>query len=301
MKPMKLTSIMMMLLLSWGVSAQGQFFDDIYYSSKSEDKEKEEVEKPVKEVQEEEEIATDMTSDEYDLTSTYTRSGASLEEERDVDEYNRRYSDYPEDEWEEVEQDTGPVNTKVSVEPERRSDLEYSERIIRYHSPSKISIVGADQVDLYVDDGYYAYDYATDYSGGITNVSVNLNFGSPWYSWGWYDPWYYPWGGYYSSWWYRPYHWGWGGWYAGWYDPWYDPWWGPSWGWGGWYAGWHGGWGYTDVPDIPEVRDVHPDMPAIYGVTALILPDAMPEQYGVRGVMPGVILQETRPLCVAKV
>lgn len=57
----------------------------------------------------------------------------------------------------------------------------------------------------------------------------------------------------------------------------------------------------TDVPDIPEVRDVHPDMPAIYGVTVLILPDAMPEQYGVRGVMPGVILQETRPLCVAKV
>ena len=215
MKPMKLTSIMMMLLLSWGVSAQGQFFDDIYYSSKSEDKEKEVVEKPVEEVQEEEEIATDMTSDEYDLTSTYTRSGASLEEERDVDEYNRRYSDYPEDEWEEVEQDTDPVKTKVSVEPERRSDLEYSERIIRYHSPSKISIVGADQVDLYVDDGYYAYDYATDYSGGITNVSVNLNFGSPWYSWGWYDPWYYPWGGYYSSWWYRPYYWGWSGWYAG--------------------------------------------------------------------------------------
>ena len=100
--------------------------------------------------------------------------------------------------------------------------MEYSERIIRYHSPSKISIVGADQVDLYLENGYYAYDYDTDYSNGTTNVSVNLNFGSPWYSWGWYDPWFYnPWG-YYSSWWYRPYYWGWGGWYAGYYSPWYD-------------------------------------------------------------------------------
>ena len=50
MKPMKLTSIMVMLLLSWSVSAQGQFFDDIYYSSKSEDKEQEEVEENVEEV-----------------------------------------------------------------------------------------------------------------------------------------------------------------------------------------------------------------------------------------------------------
>lgn len=66
---------------------------------------------------------------------------------------------------------------------------------------------GADQVDLYLSDGYYGYGYDTDYSNGNANVSVNVNIGNGWG--GYYDPWY--------SGWY-------GGWYGGWYDPWiYSP------------------------------------------------------------------------------
>ena len=185
MKPKRLTSMMMMLLFSFGTVAQAQFFDDIYYSA-DKSKEKQEVESSVEEEQNREEEATEVASDEPVPASSYMRSNSALEEERDVDEYNRRYSDYPEDTSEYAddgmaytEDDSEPVKTKITVEPERTSDLEYSERIIRYHSPSKISIVGADQVDLYVDDGYYAYDYDTDYSDGITIESVNLNFGSP--------------------------------------------------------------------------------------------------------------------------
>ena len=235
MKPKKLTSLMVMLLLALNATGQEQFFDDVYYSS-NQSKEEASVEKNIKEEEKNDDLDAEPT--ETVLPSSYTRS--DIEEERDVDEYNRRYSGYDDEayaEEEEVAQE--PEKTQVKVESDRRSDLEYSERIIRYHSPSKISIVGADQVDLYLEDGYYAYDYDTDYSNGTTNVSVNLNFGSPWYSWGWYDPWFYnPWG-YYSSWWYRPYYWGWGGWYAGYYSPWYDPWWGPSWGWG--YYGYYGG------------------------------------------------------------
>ena len=226
---------MVMLLLALNATGQEQFFDDVYYSS-NQSKEEASVEKNIKEEEKNDDLDAEPT--ETVLPSSYTRS--DIEEERDVDEYNRRYSGYDDEayaEEEEVAQE--PEKTQVKVESDRRSDLEYSERIIRYHSPSKISIVGADQVDLYLEDGYYAYDYDTDYSNGTTNVSVNLNFGSPWYSWGWYDPWFYnPWG-YYSSWWYRPYYCGWGGWYAGYYSPWYDPWWGPSWGWG--YYGYYGG------------------------------------------------------------
>lgn len=107
------------------------------------------------------------------------------DEERDVDEYNRRYTSvdveepYDEDSDGEIlaEYNDDMDNEKTVAsdsKKERRSDTEYTERIIRYHSPSKITIAGADQVDLYLSDGYYAYGYDTDYSNGSTNVSVNV-------------------------------------------------------------------------------------------------------------------------------
>ena len=168
-----------------------------------------------------------------------------------MDEYNRRYTSV---EVEEPYREDDSVIYEDSDEnessSERRSDTEYTERIIRYHSPSKITIAGADQVDLYLSDGYYGYGYDTDYSNGSANVNFNINvgngWGSPWYT-GWYDPWFYS----YSPWWtyssrfYGPswgFGWGWGGFYAGYYSPWYDPWYGPSWGWGGGY--WGGHWGH---------------------------------------------------------
>ena len=252
MKPTKLTSWMMMLIfVLGGTTAKAQYFDDVYYTSKKKIANKEVANKQVKHSYYNE----NEYSEEPTLLSSYNRSSSYNDYDRSVDEYNRRYSSN--DEWYDDDyryQDN--KKTKVTVVPERRSDLEYSERIVRYHSPSKITIVGADQVDLYMNDGYYSYDYATDYYGGASNVSVNINLGSPWYSWGgWYDPWFYrPWG-YYSSWWYRPYSWGWNRWYAGWYDPWYDPWWGSSWSWGGWYGGWYGSyWGGWHHPHLSLIH-----------------------------------------------
>ena len=206
----------------------------------------------LKEKTEEKVIQPKEDAERTTMTSTYStskRKSAVSDEERDVDEYNRRYTSvdveepYDEDSDGEVlaEYNDDMDNEKTVAsdsKKERRSDTEYTERIIRYHSPSKITIAGADQVDLYLSDGYYAYGYDTDYSNGSTNVSVNVNIGNGWG--GYYDPWY--------SGWY-------GGWYGGWYDPWiysparywgYGPSFGFGWGWGGFYVGYWGpswGWG----------------------------------------------------------
>ena len=107
----------------------------------------------------------------------YSQEPASSDS-RDVDEYNRRYTSV---EVEEPYREDDSVIYEDSDEnessSERRSDTEYTERIIRYHSPSKITIAGADQVDLYLSDGYYGYGYDTDYSNGSANVNFNINVG----------------------------------------------------------------------------------------------------------------------------
>ena len=177
MKPMKLTSLVMMLLIAFSAAAQEEFFDDVYFSSKNKKKKEQVVEKKV--VQPKQESRT--------LVATAKSQASS--DSRDVDEYNRRYTSvdveepYDEDSDGEVlaEYNDDMDNEKTVAsdsKKERRSDTEYTERIIRYHSPSKITIAGADQVDLYLSDGYYAYGYDTDYSNGSTNVSVNVNIGN---------------------------------------------------------------------------------------------------------------------------
>ena len=186
---MKLTSLVMMLLIAFSAAAQEEFFDDVYFSSKNKKKKEQVEEKKV--VQPKQESRA--------LVAT-AKSPASSDS-RDVDEYNRRYTSV---EVEEPYREDDSVIYEDSDEnessSERRSDTEYTERIIRYHSPSKITIAGADQVDLYLSDGYYGYGYDTDYSNGSANVNFNINvgngWGSPWYT-GWYDPWFYS----YSPWW----------------------------------------------------------------------------------------------------
>ena len=205
MKPVKLTSLIMMLLLAANVAAQEEFFDDVYFSSKSKKNKVQQVESK--------KVEQPKLQSSYQVLPA-ERSGESQEATsvngRDVDEYNRRYSGVEvEEPYREDEQ--------TQATPVRRSDNEYTQRIVRYHSPSKVTIAGADQVDLYLSDGYYGYDYDTDYSDGRANVSLNINvgngWGSPWYA-GWYDPWFYG----YNPWWrysyryYGPYwRWGWGG------------------------------------------------------------------------------------------
>ena len=86
MKPMKLTSLMVMLLVGFSAAAQEEFFDDVYFSSSKKDK-KEKTEEKVIQPKEDAERTT--------MTSTYStskRKSAVSDEERDVDEYNRRYT-----------------------------------------------------------------------------------------------------------------------------------------------------------------------------------------------------------------
>lgn len=207
---MKLTSLVVMLLVAFSAAAQEEFFDDVYFSSgKSKKKEKVEEKKVI------------PSRQETSTAVTVPRSTSSPASDRDVDEYNRRYSSVSVDEPYRGDDDETAQTADDAAE--RRSDTEYTERIVRYHSPSKITIAGADQVDLYLSDGYYGYGYDTDYSDGNANVSFNINVGSPW-GWGspWYNNWYDPWYSY-SPWWT--------------YSSWYGPSWGFGWGWGGFYAG----------------------------------------------------------------
>ena len=229
MKTMKLTSIMVMLTLAFGAMAQEEFYDDVYFSSgKTKKKEK---------------TSRQNTSSAYASSDSRTTARQRSITEMDVDAYNRRYNERADEAYDDMTDDTIQVQ-------ERRSDNEYSERIVRYHSPSKITIAGADNVELNLSDGYYSYGYDTDYSDGESNVNIHVNIGNGWDSWySWYDPW-----SYYSpySWrWRRPYWgwsfgWGWGGFYAGWYDPWYDP----------WYGGYYGGcWSCYHYPYYPYYTD----------------------------------------------
>ena len=75
----------------------------------------------------------------------------------EIDAYNRRYSNGSRRICQ-CRRGAYAAEDSVKVN-ERRSDTEYSERTIRYHSPSKVTIAGADNVNIFLSDGYYGYDY----------------------------------------------------------------------------------------------------------------------------------------------
>ncbi|MDR1332094.1 MAG: hypothetical protein LBK07_08305, partial [Tannerella sp.] len=190
----KLASMWVMLASVLTAAAQEEFFDDVYFSSG----------KKSKTVEKKNAVTKDTEATARSLTSTGFTSAGSTSDVIDVDAYNRRYADTAEedmiDEWDEAEEVELYAEDDEPKKKMRSSDTEYSERIIRYHSPSKITIAGADNVDLYLSDGYYAYGYETDYSDGQTTVNVNIDMNHGWGGWyGGYDPWYY------NSWYYRPY------------------------------------------------------------------------------------------------
>ena len=172
MKPMRWITTVMMLLIAFGAAAQEEFFDDVYFSTPSKSKSEKAEKKEVVVLEPEE---ANASSEEI-----FEQAEWSTDNDRDVDEYNRRYSGDADEATEAREASAEDVEADDT--DKRRSDMEYSERIVRYHSPSKITIAGADEINLYLSDGYYAYDYGTDYSNG--SVDVNINLGSPWYG-GW--------------------------------------------------------------------------------------------------------------------
>lgn len=227
MKPIRLTALMILLSTVCSAFGQEEYFDDVYsFTGGKKSKAKTET------------IKKQAAPQEGQVIASYSDADARYDED-EIDAYNRRY----------VPADSLEKNVQVS-RSERRSDTEYTERIVRYHDPSKISVAGADNVNIYLSDGYYSYGYDTQYTGGVTdvNVSIDLNpgwwapaYSNPWYYTSWYNPWYDPW--YWRSpYWYGPswsFNWGYGwggwGWNIGWHSGWYDPWYSPGWAWGGGY------------------------------------------------------------------
>jgi hypothetical protein len=92
--------------------------------------------------------------------STNAKAASSLSDD-EIDAYNRRYSNGSE-EYANAEEGAYAAEDSVKVN-ERRSDTEYSERIIRYHSPSKVTIAGADNV---------IFSLATDITATITKQNT---------------------------------------------------------------------------------------------------------------------------------
>ena len=170
MKSVYLTSLLLLAAIS--ATAQEDYYDDVYFSTKSKKRERTDERRM-------------SASDRPASRQRYDRDRDNFDSDRDVDAYNRRYTDSSTADYNDYDRDARDDNRKAKAS-ERRGDHEYSERIIRYHSPSKITITGADNVDLNLSDGYYSYSYDTDYSGGRTNVNIKVtvdNGWDAWYSW----------------------------------------------------------------------------------------------------------------------
>ncbi len=141
-------SILLGLLLAVSFSCFSQDYDDIYYNSSKKKTKKTSV----------------IVAQEENAEHSLLKSESGLE--RDVDEYNRRYT----------VQDTLYDNNGSSG---NQGDFVYTDRIKRFHNPSVI----VETNDPELAEIYYV----------STTPSVNLIIGTPTYSWSpyWYD-WYYP-------------------------------------------------------------------------------------------------------------
>lgn len=243
----------MMVMLPIGTYAQ---YDDMYFVPKKEEKKAES--KEIQPVSSGQEVRRTSTSTSVPVLSesengfTLTREadyGTSSADERDVDEYNRRYMFYDggseEEEadtlYDEAEEEGEWVNGFKGSD----ADYQYTKRILRFYTPTVgIPVSSPLYWDLcygpnaiywnVYDDGFYAYAFPSSWNSLYYGPSFS-------WSWGW-----------------RP--WGWGfSWYSGWYSPWYDPWYGPWYGYG-WYHHHHywgphygGGWAGRPV-NRPSVR-----------------------------------------------
>lgn len=170
--------------------------------------------------------------------------------ERDLDEYNRRYTSR--DNTFEIENDTLYIEEKPYNERGEwvhgfegtQDDYEYAMRIIRFRNPRYAIPVSS---PLYwdvvyglpswewnvFDDGMYAYVFPTYTNRLWWDWRWNYTLGSSWsISWGWHSPWWNNWygPGYWGSYWGYHYH---HHWHPSWHHHHYRP----------WYAGVGGYWG----------------------------------------------------------
>ena len=214
MKTLKWYIPIALLFFTFSLVAQNRSFeDDIFFSPRRTN--------PVPQAQAAEPKAPAVAEREVQAPVVL----AEMNSERDVDEYNRRYAA--------VYDDGGEIETIYEY-----VDGELAQRIVMFHDPSKITIAGGDNVNIYYDGENYEIDFAQ-----VRNPQVSLNFGiglgSPWHSpWGWNNPWYWS-----DPWYFNRWHssWHWNSWNNPWNNPWYwNTWNRPGWGWTGpGYWGWN--------------------------------------------------------------
>lgn len=194
MKHAKLMLLGLSVTLGTGGPVWAQYYDDIYYDGSQE------------ELVEERTVTTTVETTCGDNVSEAAYDLPYFVEERDVDEYNRRYTTY------DYGYEAGYYDAADTVTTDEGEDFEYTERIRRFHNPTVIiESEDEDAVDLYI----------------YTRPDVNVVVASPYYysSWWGYDPWLW------NTWYYDPYY----------YSPWYYGYWYASWP----YWGWNWGWGWT--------------------------------------------------------
>lgn len=214
--------LVLCILAGFSATVAAQDFDDIYYNpSKDKAKEKAKIQASTAKRNPDATIEKVYNPSTYTPTPDYTAAGSyefNTGSTRDVDEYNRRTS-------------SNSVSNASDTTQAQSDDFEYTRRIERFHNPD--IVVNTDDPNLI--EYYYNTEPA---SPSVVNIYIDND---PW--WGWnrpycstwaWTPFYYN----YNTWW-GPY------WSLGWYDPWYSWSWGPSWGWGPSY-GW--GWGGTWYP-----------------------------------------------------
>ncbi len=156
----------------------------------------------------------------------------NYQNERDVDEYNRRGAydgvglndAYPADSTAILNEDGSFANTR---------------RLERFYDPDVVvRSTDGELVELYYNRANTP-DITIVFDGGYPYYGPTWRYG--WYT-SWYDPWYDPW--YYDRW-YTPWGYTWRtGWYGGWYGGWYAGW----YGWRPYHYGWGGYYGYRGWP-----------------------------------------------------
>lgn len=196
MKTIKMTSLIFMFALPALLLGQSKFIpeDDIYVSRGEENAI---VQKSQKE--------QSKRNNEYETPST---------NRRDVDEYNRRYSQNQQTSKDTVANynQQGQEGQYVNGFNGSESDYEYAERIRRFHNPRfLVHISDPAYSDIYFLNNYDWNVYTNGYEAWVTPTWTNPYYFNYMYSpfsyypsWGmgygrfnsWYDPWYSGWGGF---------------------------------------------------------------------------------------------------------
>lgn len=210
MKRITLISILGML----AISAVAQDFDDIYYTPKKEKKEQTVVKQR--------RSTTPKADFDYVPAGLYDGfSPSAYEDNRDIDEYNRR--------------GIFAINDTVGIAADSLLNTEefaYTSRIKKFHNPTianddevvaqYLASQGADVNITIINPGYYGYwgsPYNYYYDPFYWNSWAWPGVWSPAWSWNWGPSW---------NWWGPSWAW----------NPYYGPSWGWAWTWGG---GWHPG------------------------------------------------------------